>query len=91
MISVLDGEIFDVAVDLRKNSNHSETMYADTQFKKRNLLWVPKGFAHGFYVKSKTALVSYKVTDYYNKMPKEPYYGMIRGGIKWPISKNCFK
>ena len=63
-------------------------MYAVYSIQKRNLLWVPKGFAHGFYVKSKTALVSYKVTDYYNKNAERTLlWNDKRVGIKWPISK----
>ena len=89
LISVLDGEIFDVAVDLRKNSkSFGDYVCCILNSKKRNLLWVPKGFAHGFYVKSKTALVSYKVTDYYNKNAERTLlWNDKRVGIKWPISK----
>ena len=49
---------------------------------------MPKGFAHGFYVKSKIALVSYKVTDYYNKNAERTLlWNDKRANIKWPKSK----
>ena len=64
---VLQGEIFDVAVDLRKGSSYfgrwvGEILSADN----RKQLWIPPGFAHGFLVLSKTAELSYKCTDYFH-------------------------
>ena len=66
LIRVVAGEIFDVAVDIRKSSPTfgkwvGEFLSADN----KNLLWVPPGFAHGFYVTSPEAEVLYKTTDYY--------------------------
>ena len=88
LISVLDGEIFDVAVDLRKNSkSFGKYVSCILNSKKKNLLWVPKGFAHGFYVQSKNALVSYKVTDYYNKNAERTLlWNDKRLDINWPNS-----
>jgi dTDP-4-dehydrorhamnose 3,5-epimerase len=68
LVRVLQGEILDVAVDLRKNSatygqHFSVVLSADN---KRQLM-VPHGFAHGFSVLSETALVMYKVDQLYNK------------------------
>ena len=52
------------------------------------MLWVPKGFAHGFYVLSKTAIVSYKVTDYYNKKAERTLlWNDEKVNIKWPNIK----
>ena len=64
---VLKGEIFDVAVDLRKRSAYfgrwvSEILSAEN----RKQLWIPPGFAHGFLVLSETAEMSYKCTDYFH-------------------------
>ena len=64
---VLQGEIFDVAVDLRRGSSYfgrwvGEILSADN----RKQLWIPPGFAHGFLVLSKTAELSYKCTDYFH-------------------------
>ncbi len=63
---VIVGEVFDVAVDLRKGSPTfgrwvGEILSAEN----RKMLWVPPGFAHGFYVLSEAAEFLYKCTDYY--------------------------
>lgn len=66
LIRVVSGKIFDVVVDLRKSSSsfgESVGVVLDDQEKKQ--LWIPPGFAHGYYVISEWAEVSYKVTDYY--------------------------
>ena len=67
LVRVLKGEIFDVAVDLRKGSSYfgrwvGEILSAEN----RKQLWIPPGFAHGFLVLSKTAELSYKCTDYFH-------------------------
>ena len=66
LVRVTSGKVFDVAVDLRKNSSsfgkwEGVTLSADD----KNLLWIPPGFAHGFYVISYEAEFIYKCTDYY--------------------------
>lgn len=66
LVRVISGEIFDVAVDIRKSSPTfgkwvGEYLSADN----KKMLWVPAGFAHGFYVTSPAAEVLYKATDYY--------------------------
>ncbi len=66
LVRVVAGEIFDVAVDLRRNASsfgHWEGRVLSSANKLQ--LWVPKGFAHGFYVLSEWADVVYKITDYY--------------------------
>lgn len=87
LITVLAGEVFDVAVDLRKSSK-TFGKWQGTHLKgeDKNQLWIPSGFAHGFYVLSSEALVSYKCTDFYH--PNDE--GSIRWndpdiGIAWPI------
>lgn len=89
LISVIDGEIYDVAVDIRRNSpTFGKYISCKLNSKKKNLLWVPKGFAHGFYVLSKTAIVSYKVTDYYNKKAERTLlWNDEKINIKWPNIK----
>jgi len=87
LVQVIDGSIFDVAVDLRKESSTFGKWYGiflTSENKKQ--FWIPAGFAHGFYVTSETALFSYKCTEYYN--PKEEISilwndPIIR--IEWPI------
>ena len=76
LVRVLQGEIMDVAVDLRKDSptyGKHFGLVLSAENKKR--LLVPQGFAHGFSVLSETAVVSYKCDQYYNK-PSE-------GGIRF--------
>ena len=66
LVRVSKGEVFDVAVDIRKSSPTygkwvGETLSAEN----KKQLWIPKGFAHGFLVLSETADFLYKTTDYY--------------------------
>lgn len=87
LIRVVTGEIYDVAVDLRKSSptfgDHVGLMLSG---QKGDQLWVPPGFAHGFYVLSDSAEISYKVTSYY----APEYERTVRWNdptldIQWPI------
>jgi dTDP-4-dehydrorhamnose 3,5-epimerase len=71
LIRVLSGHIWDVAVDLRRNSpdfGRWAGFHLKTQSPADNLqlLWIPEGFAHGFLVLSDTAEVLYKTTDFYH-------------------------
>jgi dTDP-4-dehydrorhamnose 3,5-epimerase len=66
LVRVVQGEVFDVAVDLRKSSKTfgqwvGEILSAEN----KRQLWIPEGFAHGFIVVSDTAEFLYKTTDYY--------------------------
>jgi dTDP-4-dehydrorhamnose 3,5-epimerase len=66
LVRVIDGEILDVAVDLRRSS-HAFGKWEAVHLSGSNkrMLWIPAGFAHGFRVISDTAHVVYKATDYY--------------------------
>ena len=67
LVRVVSGEVFDVAVDMRKDSptyGQWVGVYLSSQNKRQ--LWVPEGFAHGFYVTSADAEFVYKCTDYYD-------------------------
>jgi len=87
LVRVLSGEIFDVAVDIRKSSPTfgqwvGETLSADN----KKQLWVPPGFAHGFYVTSESAEISYKCTEYYH--PEDDYSLLWNDpalAIEWPL------
>jgi dTDP-4-dehydrorhamnose 3,5-epimerase len=88
LVRVITGEIFDVAVDIRK---HSPTFgkwagdYLSAENKK--MLWVPAGFAHGFYVTSPTAEVLYKTTDYYApQWERSIIWNDPTINIDWPIN-----
>lgn len=67
LVRVTQGEVFDVVVDLRKSSpTFGQWVGAILSAENRRLLWVPPGFAHGFYVTSEQAEFQYKCTDYYH-------------------------
>jgi dTDP-4-dehydrorhamnose 3,5-epimerase len=66
LVRAVAGEIFDVAVDLRKGSaTFGKWAWARLSAMNHHTIWIPKGFAHGFYTLSETAEVVYKVTDFY--------------------------
>ena len=66
LVRVTHGEVYDVAVDMRKSSaTYGQHVGVVLSGKNKRQLWVPEGFAHGFYVLSDTAEFVYKCTDYY--------------------------
>lgn len=66
LVRVTQGEVFDVAVDLRKSSpTFGKWVGVELSAENKHQLWVPEGFAHGFVVRSETAEFLYKTTDYY--------------------------
>ena len=67
LVRCVSGKIFDVAVDLRKNSKtYGKFFSVELSSENNKQLFVPKGFAHGFQVLSEIAIVNYKVDNYYN-------------------------
>ena len=66
LVRVTDGEVIDVAVDIRKSSStFGQWVAINLSAENKRQLWVPPGFAHGFVVLSDTAEFLYKTTDYY--------------------------
>lgn len=66
LVRVISGEVFDVAVDLRQGSpTFGQWVGEFLSAENKRLLWVPPGFAHGFYVTSESAEFTYKCTDFY--------------------------
>jgi dTDP-4-dehydrorhamnose 3,5-epimerase len=88
LVRVGVGEIFDVAVDMRRGSPSfgkwtGERLSADNH----RMLWVPPGFAHGFVVLSESAELLYKATDYYAPQHERSVIWCDRDiEIEWPIS-----
>ena len=67
LVSVVGGEIFDVAVDLRRSSpSFGKWHGVSLSGENKRSLWIPPGFAHGFRVVSESAYVLYKATDFYH-------------------------
>ena len=88
LVRVIAGEIFDVAVDIRRQSPTFGQWVGDyLSAENKRMLWVPEGFAHGFYVTSREAEVLYKASNYYAPQ----WERCIRWndpniGIQWPTN-----
>lgn len=87
LVSVWQGEVWDVVVDLRRQSPTFGRWFGVTlSAENKRQFWVPPGFAHGFVVMSETALFHYKCTDAY--APKDEIgfrFDDPAVGIRWPI------
>ena len=86
MVGIVSGEIYDVTVDLRRSSptfGKWVGVYLSPQIKSQ--LWVPPGFAHGFFVLSEWAELMYKATDFYApEWERTIQWNDPEIGIKWP-------
>jgi dTDP-4-dehydrorhamnose 3,5-epimerase len=87
LVRVISGEVFDVAVDIRKSSSFfGKWTGAILSAENKKMLWVPPGFAHGFYVLSNEAEFTYKCTDYYApEHEKSILWNDPSIAIDWPI------
>jgi len=87
LVRVLSGEIFDVAVDLRPGSATFGKWTSERLSSKNNrVIWIPKGFAHGFYTLSEAADMAYKVTDFYAPQHERTLlWNDPDVGIVWPL------
>ncbi|QEQ95862.1 dTDP-4-dehydrorhamnose 3,5-epimerase [Neptunomonas concharum] len=90
LVRVVQGEVFDVAVDMRKESpTYGQWVGVLLSAENKQQLWVPAGFAHGFYVTSETAEFVYKCTDYYNPSAEvSVHWNDPDIGIEWPIAED---
>lgn len=87
LVRVIAGEIFDVAVDLRRSSPTFGRWVGQVLSAENKLqIWIPAGFAHGFYVLSEWAEVVYKATDYYApQWERTLLWNDPQIGIDWPL------
>lgn len=87
LVRVVSGEVYDVAVDIRKGSETFGQwvgVYLSAENKRQ--LWIPEGFAHGFYVTAAEAEFVYKCTDYYNPQFERTLLWDDRSlSIDWPL------
>ena len=90
LVRVINGEIFDVAVDIRKSSKTFGNWVSKTlSSKNKKQIWIPEGFAHGFITMSEKAEVLYKTTNYYSKEHgRSIIWNDNELNISWPQSSN---
>ena len=86
LVRVVAGEVFDVAVDIRRNSpSFGRWMGAHLSAENHRQIWIPPGFAHGFLVLSESAEFLYKTTDYwYPEHERSLIWNDPQINIKWP-------
>lgn len=91
LVRVVSGEVFDVAVDIRKDSpTFGQWVGVLLSADNKRQLWIPEGFAHGFYVTSDEAEFVYKCTDYYNpKAEHSILWCDAEININWPITETA--
>ena len=87
LVRVVTGEVFDVAVDLRRSSpTFGRWVGVLLSAENKRMLWVPPGFAHGFYVTSERAEFLYKCTDLYDPGSERTLaWDDPQVGIQWPL------
>ena len=66
LVRCIQGAVYDVILDLRKSSSTFGLWFSITLDNPETIMWVPPGFAHGFYTLTDTAQIQYKTTDYYH-------------------------
>ena len=87
LVRVTQGEVFDVAVDMRRDSPHfGEWVGIVLSEENKKMFWVPPGFAHGFYVMSDIADFQYKCTDFYApEFEQSLLWNDPDLAIEWPL------
>jgi dTDP-4-dehydrorhamnose 3,5-epimerase len=88
LVRVIVGEIYDVALDIRRSSpTFGRWIGTYLSAENRHQIWIPVGFAHGFYVTSEWAEIVYKTTDFYApEWERTILWNDPALGIQWPIS-----
>ena len=88
LLRVISGEIFDVAIDIRKSSpNFGKWIGINISAVNKKQIWIPKGFAHGFLTLTEDAEVLYKTTNYWNKDSELTLkWDDPSININWPLS-----
>ena len=86
LVRVIAGEVFDVAVDVRKDSpSYGQWVAEVLSGENKKQLWIPEGFAHGFLTLSNEAEFLYKTTDFYNKESEQSiHWKNNEFNIDWP-------
>lgn len=89
LVYVLQGEVFDVAVDIRYGSpTFGQWVGVTLSAQNRQQLYIPEGFAHGFCVMSETALFAYKCTDFYSPAHEKGIsWNDPELNIVWPVTE----
>ena len=87
LLRVIAGEMYDVVVDLRRTSpTFGKWIGTMLSAENKRQIWVPEGFAHGFYVVSEWVELTYKVTDYYAaECERSLLWNDAQLGIDWPL------
>ena len=87
LVRVVAGEVYDVAVDVRRSSpTFGQWVGEYLSAENKKMMWVPPGFAHGFYVVSESAEFLYKCTDYYApEHERSLLWNDPNVGVEWPI------
>jgi len=88
LVRAIAGEVFDVAVDLRRSSaTYGRSVTFNLDSASRRMAWIPPGFAHGFLVLSEHAEFLYKTTDYYApRYERTLQWNDPELGIRWPLT-----
>jgi dTDP-4-dehydrorhamnose 3,5-epimerase len=91
LVRAVTGKVFDVAVDLRRSSPHFGKWTAvELSAENKRMVWIPKGFGHGFYVLSASADVLYKSSDFYAPAHERTVlWNDPQIDVKWPLGSEA--